>query len=253
MTERAVFDALLLGWFALAGIVFVVLFFISAPYGRQNRSGWGPQIPARLGWIVMETPPVAIFVVAFAIGDRHESLPAWIFLGMWLFHYVHRAYIFPFRMRNRGKQMPLVIALLAIATNCGIDYLNARWLFAFGPVLDASWLTDPRFLVGTALFLTGMAINIHSDNILLALRKGPDGSYSIPRGGAYRWISCPNYAGEILEWSGWALATWSPAGLAFALWTASNLTPRARTHHAWYRESFPDYPPERRALIPHLW
>jgi protein-S-isoprenylcysteine O-methyltransferase Ste14 len=69
----------------------------------------------------------------------------------------------------------------------------------------------------------------------------------------YRWISCPNYFGEIVEWIGWAIATWSLAGLAFALWTAANLAPRARSHHQWYRESFADYPQERKALVPRLW
>jgi protein-S-isoprenylcysteine O-methyltransferase Ste14 len=69
----------------------------------------------------------------------------------------------------------------------------------------------------------------------------------------YRWISCPNYFGEIVEWIGWAIATWSLAGLAFALWTAANLAPRAHSHHQWYRESFADYPQERKALVPRLW
>ena len=43
-----------------------------------------------------------------------------------------------------------------------------------------------------------------------------------------------------------------PNGLAFALWTIANLLPRARSHHRWYREKFPEYPPERRALVPGL-
>ena len=65
-------------------------------------------------------------------------------------------------------------------------------------------------------------------------------------------MSCPNYLGEIVEWCGWALATWSLAGLAFALYTAATLRPRALNHHSWYRQRFPDYPPERRALVPYV-
>ena len=48
------------------------------------------------------------------------------------------------------------------------------------------------------------------------------------------------------------LATWSVAGLAFALYTAANLAPRAVANHAWYRERFPDYPARRRALVPYV-
>ena len=38
------------------------------------------------------------------------------------------------------------------------------------------------------------------------------------------------------------------AGLTFAVWTAANLVPRARAHHAWYRRTFEDYPANRKAL-----
>jgi redox-sensitive bicupin YhaK (pirin superfamily) len=108
---------------------------------------------------------------------------------------------------------------------------------------------DEHLVVGVALFLVGMGINLWADTALIKLRATGDG-YQIPRGGLYEWISCPNYFGEILEWCGWALATGSLAGVAFAVYTAANIGPRAIDHHRWYRERFPDYPPERRALIP---
>jgi protein-S-isoprenylcysteine O-methyltransferase Ste14 len=66
-------------------------------------------------------------------------------------------------------------------------------------------------------------------------------------------VSSPNYLGEITIWLGWALATWSLPGLAFAFWTVANLLPRARANHTWYRQTFPDYPAERKALIPKVW
>ena len=67
------------------------------------------------------------------------------------------------------------------------------------------------------------------------------------------WVlSCPNYLGEIVERAGWALATWAPASLAFFVYTAANLIPRARSHHQWYRKRFPEYPASWKALIPGL-
>ena len=56
--------------------------------------------------------------------------------------------------------------------------------------------------------------------------------------------------GEIIEWSGFALMCWNLPALSFAVWTAANLIPRALSHHAWYRRTFPDYPPGRKAVIP---
>ena len=64
--------------------------------------------------------------------------------------------------------------------------------------------------------------------------------------------NCPNYLGEMMEWIGWALVAWSMAGFVFVVWTAANLVPRAYAHHQWYRRTFPDYPPERKAFIPFL-
>ena len=52
--------------------------------------------------------------------------------------------------------------------------------------------------------------------------------------------------------SGWALATWSLAGLSFLCFSLANLAPRALAHHRWYHQTFADYPKQRRALIPWL-
>ena len=95
-------------------------------------------------------------------------------------------------------------------------------------------------------------MNRSADRTLRGLRRPGETGYKIPQGGLYRWVSSPNYLGEIIEWFGWALATWSMAGLAFALYTTANLAPRAIQHHRWYHEQFPDYPAERRALVPYV-
>ena len=96
-------------------------------------------------------------------------------------------------------------------------------------------------------------INWQSDNILIHLRKLGEKGYKIPHGGFFKWISCPNHFGEIIEWTGFAIMTWSLSGLSFAIWTAVNLIPRALDHHKWYKDTFSDYPQKRKAVIPFLW
>ena len=243
---------------AFAAISFVWLQFVSAPYGRHLRDGWGPKINATLGWVIMEAPSPLVFFACWLAGEpaRRFSAAGLIFLLLWETHYVYRTFIFPFRRRGGEREMPLSIALLSILFNLANAYLNARWLYTLGPERQARWLLDPRFLSGVALFALGYWINHQSDRILFNLRKpGPrdipgSSRYSIPYGGLFPFVSCPNYFGELVEWMGWALCTFSPAGLAFALASAANLVPRARTHHRWYRETFPDYPRERKAIVP---
>ena len=96
-------------------------------------------------------------------------------------------------------------------------------------------------------------VNLISDNELFKIRKNLGKGYGIPNGGFYRWVTCPNYLGEILEWIGWAIACWSLAGCSFAIWVIANLVPRARSNHQWYHEQFKDYPKKRKILVPYIW
>jgi 3-oxo-5-alpha-steroid 4-dehydrogenase 1 len=253
MSEQAFFNILLVGWFALAAAIFVALFFIVAPYGRYLRKSWGPKIGDRLGWIVMEAPSPILFATFFVLGIKSISVTAVAFLVLWEAHYIHRAFIYPFSRRNGVSGMSVVVVGLGFLFNMGNAYLNGRYVFTLSGGYTNEWLMTPQFIVGLGLFLTGFIINRRADSILRHLRKPGESGYKIPSGGLYRWISCPNYFGEIITWVGWAVATWSLPGLAFAVWTIANLAPRARAHHIWYRGQFSDYPPERKALMPGVW
>lgn len=252
MNETEIHHWVTLGMFGLAAITFIALFFITAPYGRYGRGGWGPEIPTRVSWILMEMPAVAVFIWIFMQGQHASQMVPLVLLGVWQIHYVHRTLIFPFRMRTKGKRTPITIPLLAIVFNLLNAYVNARWISHFG-AYASDWLTDPRFVIGIGLFFCGLLINLHADSVLFRLRKPGETGYKVPRGGLYEFIASPNYFGEILEWTGWALMTWSLAGLSFAAYTFANLAPRAVSHLGWYRETFPEYPKSRRALIPFVW
>ena len=152
-------------------------------------------------------------------------------------------------MASRGI-VPLAIVFSAIGFNAVNGGLNGWWLgFAAPPDRP---VPDALSLMGTGLFVAGMLINHWADTKLIGLRARGTG-YVVPRGGLFERISCPNHFGEIAEWTGFALAAWSLPALSFAVWSFCNLAPRARNHHAWYRERFPDYPAGRRAVIPYIW
>jgi 3-oxo-5-alpha-steroid 4-dehydrogenase 1 len=250
--ELTFFHGLLVGWFVLGAVVFVALFFIAAPYGRHIRHGWGITIDNKLGWVLMEAPAPIVFAVCFVLGDSVNAV-AVVFLILWEAHYLHRAFIYPFGRRGSAKPMPLVIMSFGFIFNVMNGYLNGRYIFTFSGGYDSRWLIDPRFILGTALFVIGYIINRRADYILRELRQPGESGYKISNHRLYRWVSSPNYLGEIIIWTGWAVATWSLPGLAFAFWTAANLVPRAKAHHDWYRQTFPDYPPERKALVPGVW
>lgn len=250
MSESAVHTALVWAILALAAVTFAALLRLRAPYGRHySGRGWGPEISNRTGWIVMELPATLVFACVYAFGEAAGELVPLVLLGMWQCHYLNRNFIYPLRIRSGRRKMPVLVASSGFVFNLINAYVNARFISQLGEY-GTGWLTDPRFLAGAAVFVSGFALNIHSDNILLRLRQSGGTGYSIPRGGAFRHVSCPNYLGELAEWAGWALATWSAGGLAFFAYTAANLVPRALSHHRWYRDRFEDYPAGRKALIP---
>ncbi|XP_072870946.1 3-oxo-5-alpha-steroid 4-dehydrogenase 1 isoform X6 [Chlorocebus sabaeus] len=167
-----------------------------------------------------------------------------------LFPALLRCLIYPFLMRG-GKPMPLLACTMAIMFCTFNGYLQSRYLSHWAVYAD-DWVTDPRFLIGFGLWLTGMLINIHSDHILRNLRKPGDTGYKIPRGGLFEYVTAANYFGEIVEWCGYALASWSVQGVAFAFFTFCFLSGRAKEHHQWYLQKFEEYPKFRKILIPFL-
>ena len=249
MTEPEIYRLLVWTMFGSAVVAFLYLLRRPAPYGRHYRgSGWGPTVSSKVGWIVMECPAVFLFLFVYLQGSAAWSPVPLVFLAIWQSHYLNRTLIYPFRIRTE-RRMPLVVAGSGFFFNSLNAYVNARFVSHLGEY-SVSWLSDPRFLIGLAFFAAGMFLNLHSDNILFSLRKQSRTGRAVPDRGVFRFVSCPNYLGEIVEWTGWAIATWSPGGLAFCVFAAANLAPRALSNHRWYRQRFPDYPPNRRALIP---
>lgn len=250
MTD-SVFYFIVYIWIAIGLVSFPMILRITAPYGRHTSKKWGPLIPNRLGWFIMESPALFVLAGFFLFGSKQPNAVTWVFFLVYAFHYVNRTLVFPLRLRTTGKKMPVTVVLMALTFNFVNGFINGYYL---GWVADypSTWFTDPRFIGGILLFLGGMYINWQADNTLIHLRKPGETGYVIPKGGLFNYISCPNHFGEIIEWSGYALMTWSSPGLAFAVWTLVNLMPRALHHHRWYREHFADYPQSRKAVFPFI-
>lgn len=239
-------------WAALAIAVVPYLLWRPAPYGRFARKGFGPLVSARLAWLLMEAPSPLLMILFFVLGRRPPGAVAIAFLALWLGHYVYRAFIFPWLLPATSRPMPLLVLASGALFNVVNAYLNGRWLFSLAEPRAVAWFASPQLVLGVLLFLFGFCVHVLADRELRHLRRASGGQRALPRGPLFRFVSCPNYFGEIVEWTGFALATWSPGGLLFALWTAANLVPRAFHHHRWYRDNFPDGPRARYAVVPFL-
>jgi 3-oxo-5-alpha-steroid 4-dehydrogenase 1 len=236
--------------FGFALLVFILLFFISAPYGKFSRKGWGVVIRSKWAWLVMESPSPLLIVFFFIASGSYDLLSV-LFAAAWLSHYIYRTFVYPFRQSGREKPYPLIIVFMAIVFNLLNGFVNGYGVFHLRQY-DISWLLSWQFITGILIFLSGFIINKTADEKLRNFREESPDEYVIPHGWLFNYISSPHYFGEIIEWAGWAVMTWSLPGFAFFIFTFANLFPRAVSSHKWYKEHFTEYPKNRKAVIPFI-
>lgn len=241
-------------WLAIAIGVHVTMFFVTAPFGRHTSTKWGPMVDNKWGWFIMEMPSLLIMAYFLLQGTYSFDSYVWILFSLWIFHYANRTFIYPLRIKATDKKMPLFIVVNAILFNFMNAGLNGYFLAELAETTryDSNWLSSPNFIIGGALFIVGLVINWKSDTVLIGLRKPGETGYKIPKGFLFDYISSPNLFGEIVEWSGFAIMAWNLPALTFIAWTLANLVPRAKNHHDWYHQKFPDYPKNRKAVFPFL-
>ncbi|XP_064603174.1 LOW QUALITY PROTEIN: 3-oxo-5-alpha-steroid 4-dehydrogenase 1-like [Liolophura sinensis] len=198
---------------------FVLLQYFPSPYGRHGSSAWGFLVNGKFAWFTQELPAFAIpvLLVVFADCPQLGASSNRILLGLFLLHYFQRTFIYPMLIRG-GKPTPFIPYTMAISFCCANGYLQGRSLTRF-VAYPKTWMTEPRVWIGMLLFFVGMGVNIHSDHILMNLRKPGETGYKIPKGGMFSFVSGANFLGEVIEWSGYACACWNLPALAFACFT----------------------------------
>lgn len=238
---------------------FLTLYYlIDAPWGKHTPKvgeQWylGPFVNARWSWFAFESQNLMWSMACFVQKDRTIFTSVnLVLLTMFVVHYINRAIFHPLRMSPESKPMPLAVVFAAFVFCNFNGYLQAQHFCQFRRYGIENFL-ETHFIVGVTMYIFGFSVNLHSDGILRNLRMPGESGYQIPRGGLFDLVSGAHYLGEIVEWTGYAIASNSLPGYAFAIYTASNLIPRAVSHHRWYQEHFKDYPMERQAVIPFLW
>ncbi len=247
------FYLLLSIWIIIGVLTFLFLIFsnTAAPYGRHSNSQWGVSIDNRWGWFWMELPALVVmpFIVLNSEIEKSNEIII-LLISLWVFHYFYRTIIFPMKLKTKGKKMPIVIIFSAFMFNIFNGFFVGYELGYLTNIKELDF--GPNTVLGLLVFLIGMYINRSSDNKLISLRMG-NKEYQIPKGGMFKFISCPNHFGEIIEWIGFAIIVFNLSSLSFALWTAFNLIPRSLNHHKWYKNYFKEYPKNRKAIFPFVY
>ncbi|XP_013923431.1 PREDICTED: 3-oxo-5-alpha-steroid 4-dehydrogenase 1-like, partial [Thamnophis sirtalis] len=154
-----------------------------------------------------------------------------------------RSFIFPFLIRG-GKSTPLFSFVSAFIFCSYNGYLQGRSLTNYAEY-SSNWITEVRFILGTAAWLGGLLINMHSDNILRNLRKPGETGYKIPRGKIFKCLISLNiFAFKYLLFTFLKNLTCSESNHVFTYFFFF--------FFRWYLNKFEDYPRSRKILIPFI-
>lgn len=256
-TGNTPFDTVLTIGLAFAALTILAAPFVDSPYGRFSSNKLGLNLHPMLGWWLMEIPATVVFL-AFYIQGPHAWEPVPLCMALiWCIHYGNRGWFFPLSIRvaaDRRSTFSVSVMAAGMFVTAIHGYLNATWFSELGAHFTSTdWFSDPRFIIGVLIYALGLYLILSSEYIVRNLRvPGEQGAYKIPYGAGYRFVSSPQYLGELIAWAGFATLTWGLPGVVIFLISAGNLVPRALTSHKWYQEKFPDYPNNRKALIPYV-
>lgn len=233
----------------IALVVFIALYHVEAGYGMFTSKKWGVSINNKVAWFLMEFPIFAAMIVIWLLSPHRFDIVPLVFLIIFEIHYFQRAIIFPWLMKGKKSQMPLAVMFMGITFNILNALMQGYWIFfesfnrdyhAFGlSYSDVAWLWSPHFIIGVVIFFLGFYVNLRSDYIIRHLRKDDeDTKHYLPEGFMFEYVTSANYLGELMEWLGFAILTWSMSGLVFFIWTFANLVPRANAIYKHYKVEF---------------
>lgn len=251
---KHIYNYLLYAMPVMAVMVFIALFHIRAGYGIFRNKSWGISIPNKTGWILMECPAFITMLYMWFSADMQYTIPLLLFFIFFELHYFQRTFIFPLLMKGNSR-MPLSIIAMGILFNVINAFLIGFSLFHSEDTAKYTdeWIVSPQFITGTIIFLLGIAINLHSDNVIRNLRPEGDTRHYLPQKGMYRYVTSANYFGELTEWTGFAILTQSYASWIFVIWTFANLAPRAYAIRQQYRKEFgTEAVADKKCLIPFI-
>ena len=139
MNASTILSLLTYSMLATAFATFFTTIYIRAPYGRYSTAkGWGPLLPARLAWFLMECPNLVFVLIVqlhFASPACRASTCNTLLLGLFSLHYINRAVLYPLRMRRDASPMPASVTMLAFLYCCWNGLTQVRAATAVQPHL----------------------------------------------------------------------------------------------------------------------
>ena len=86
----------------IAVIVYIALQYFKAGYGYLRTANWGPSIPNRPAWVLMECPVFIVMVVLMVKYQANANIVTIAMATLFLIHYFQRSFIFPLLIKGKS-------------------------------------------------------------------------------------------------------------------------------------------------------
>ncbi|XP_017782758.1 PREDICTED: probable very-long-chain enoyl-CoA reductase art-1 [Nicrophorus vespilloides] len=221
----------------------------------------GPQISWTGVFIAEYFGPLVVYSI-FAIRPQliygHEvsemSTGAFLALLCWSMHYIKRLLETIFIHRFSHGTMPLS----NLFKNCSYYWGFAAFVAYHVNHPKFTQPIYPQMFVGLLIFGFSELGNLSIHILLRNLRPAgtttrkipvPDGN---PLTRLFNLVSCPNYTYEYTAWLGFSIMTSCIPSFLFAFAGMFQMTIWALGKHRNYKKEFPNYPKQRKAIIPFI-
>lgn len=229
----------------------------------------GPQIAWRTVFLIEYLGPLIIHPIfyywqRFVYGERFEhTLVQKIIFVTFLIHFVKRELETAFIHKFSLATMPL----LNLFKNCFHYWMISGALVGYFVYCPVSWASSSRLgrvlyrhnalnwspAVLTVICVAWLAAEVSNFLVhvnLASLRKKGSTERKIPYGYGFTRVSCPNYFFEAVGWFLLSLLSFNWAvALFFAVGSLQMYVWAVKKHKRYLRE-FPDYPANRKAMVP---
>ncbi len=214
----------------------------------------GPQISWKMVFFLEYLGPLLIhqgyLIHAVYFAQRELNLVQLLAYAMVTFHFLKREYETLMVHRFNHSTMPLSnlfknSAHYWILSGFGIGHFLYSDSFS-----NSNAVTQIYALV--ALFIVAELANFRTHLILRDLRPAGSSTRAIPRGFGFSLVSCPNYFFEMVAWCAFSLMTGLPSAWFFTIVASGQMWLWACKKHSRYLKEFPEYPKNRKPMIPFL-
>lgn len=211
---------------------------------RYSKFFAGKGVPSRLGMVSVYSLPMVVATICAWPYLPTASLIQWAVYGAIMLHFAKRTLESLFLHKYSGHMHIFTIGtvLSSYALMAGmISWLNAQ----------ASTELGIWFYLGIVCFLVGEAGNFYH-HVLLAKLRTKESGYFVPRGGWFEYATCPHYFFELLAWLGIVLLSRHLFAVLALVAMTGYLIARSIKTRQWYKSRFPEYPAERKLMIPFI-